>query len=112
MPTLRGGILLALFACSTICSAHLLGALLDSAARKTVTSIGLFGSTARSTKLATPPCIRFGIRHQNRAERGTLKTPLFFSPPEGIRYLYNTERNWAVTKDRKTPRPLSYFRFH
>ena len=72
MPTLRGGILLALFACSTICSAHLLGALLDSAARKTVTSIGLFGSTARSTKLATPPCIRFGIRHQNRAERGTL----------------------------------------
>ena len=66
------GVLLALFACSTLCSAHLLGGLFDSAARKTVTSIGLFGSTARSTTLATPPCIRFGIRHQNRAERGTL----------------------------------------
>jgi hypothetical protein len=61
-----------LFACSTLRTAHLVGGLLDSAARKTVTSIGLFGSTARSTTLATPPCIRFGIRHQNRAERGTL----------------------------------------
>ena len=69
---LRVGVLLALFACSTLRTAHLLGGLLDSAARKTVTSIGLFGSTARSTTLATPPCIRFGIRHQNRAERGTL----------------------------------------
>ena len=56
-------------------ASRLLGGLLDSAARKTVTSIGLFGSTARSTTLATPPCIRFGIRHQNRAERGTLVKP-------------------------------------
>jgi len=72
------GVLLALFACpcSTLCSANLLGGLLDSAARRTVTSIGLFGSTVRSTTLATPPCIRFGIRHQNRAERGTLETSI------------------------------------
>ena len=53
-------------------ASRLLGGLLDSAARKTVTSIGLFGLTARSTTLATPPCIRYGIRHQNRAESGTL----------------------------------------
>ena len=25
----------------------------------------------------------------------------FFSPPEGIRYLYNTDRNWAGIKDRE-----------
>jgi len=67
-----GRVLLALFGCSTLCSAHLLGGLLGSAARKAVTSTGLFGSAARSATLATPPCIRFGIRHQNRAERGTL----------------------------------------
>ena len=34
-PHMGGGVLLALFACSTPCSAHLLGGLLDSAARKT-----------------------------------------------------------------------------
>ena len=34
-PHVGGGVLLALFACSTPCSAHLLGGLLDSAARKT-----------------------------------------------------------------------------
>jgi len=68
----RGRVVLALFGCSTLCPAHLLGGSLGSAARKAVTATGLFGSAARSATLATPPCIRFGIRHQNRAERGTL----------------------------------------
>jgi len=98
LPTLRGGILLALFACSTICSAHLLGALLDSAARKTVTSIGLFGSTARSTKLATPPCIRFGIRHQNRAERGTLVRNTWSAEERCVKVLTRTSTSKKMRK--------------
>jgi len=37
------------------------------------------------------------------------KRPFFFSPPEGVRYLYNTDRNWAVIKDRKKPSAIQLF---
>ena len=37
------------------------------------------------------------------------KRLFFFSPPEGVRYLYNTDRNWAVIKDRKSPSAIQLF---
>jgi hypothetical protein len=37
------------------------------------------------------------------------KTPVFFSPPEGARYLNNTDQNWAVIKDRKNPSAIQLF---
>ena len=33
----------------------------------------------------------------------------FFRPPKGVRYLYNTDRNWAVIKDRKSPSAIQLF---
>ena len=33
----------------------------------------------------------------------------FFSPQEGIRYLYNTDRNWAVINDRGDPSAIQLF---
>ena len=67
---------ISLFACSTLCSAHLLGGLLDSAARKTVTSVGLFGSAARSTALATPPL--YSVRYSTSKSRRAWNTVFFY----------------------------------
>jgi len=37
------------------------------------------------------------------------KRLFFFSPQEGIRYLYNTDRNWAVINDRGDPSAIQLF---